>query len=115
MIEDGKIDAEEGSKLLISVNKDQDQSIEQFGPGTKTSSKWFRVKVTDIKTGANKATVSLPIALMDWGIRVGTHFAPEIGNIDFTELSDFMFQEKKGKIIDVMDEEDGEHVEIFIE
>ena len=115
MIEDGKIDPEEGSKLLMSVNREQVRSIDQSGAGIKSSSKWFRVRVTDMTTGAKKATVSLPIALMDWGIRVGAHFAPEIGNLDFTELSDFMSQENEGKIIDVIDEEDGEHVEIFIE
>jgi len=115
MIEEGTISADEGAKLLSSVDGGTENPRGRIVSRGKDSSKWFRVRVTDTHTGKNKATVSLPMALMDWGLQVGAQFAPEVGNIDLEELSDILNQGMEGKIIDIMDEEDGEHVEIFID
>ena len=116
MIEEGTVSADEGARLLSSVDRGNDASTRTIAPRRSTGGgKWFRVRVTDTKTGKNKATVSLPMALMDWGLRVGAQFAPEVGNIDLGELSDILSQGVEGKIIDVLDEEDGEHVEIYID
>ena len=114
MIEEGTVSADEGARLLSSVNNKDVKPSPQLAVGKK-SAKWFRVRVTDTKTGKNKATVSLPLALMDWGLRVGAQFAPEVGDIDLGELSDLLSEGMEGKIVDVLDEEDGEHVEIYIE
>lgn len=115
MIEEGTISADEGARLLTSVDRGTDRSLEKIAPRGKGGAKWFRVRVTDTRTGKSKATVSLPLALMDWGLRVGAQFAPEVGNIDLGELSEILSQGMEGKIVDVLDEEDGEHVEIYID
>ena len=115
MIEEGTVSADEGARLLSSLDKGSSSTDRKIMPITKGNAKWFRVRVTNTKTGKNKATVSLPLALMDWGLRVGAQFAPEVGNIDLGELSSLLSEGMEGKIVDVMDEEDGEHVEIFIE
>jgi hypothetical protein len=115
MIEEGTVSADEGARLLSSVDRGNDKTPRQVVKRAKSSGKWFRVRVTDTRTGTNKATVSLPLALMDWGLRVGAHFAPEVGNIDLGELSDILSEGMEGKIVDVIDDEDGEHVEIFID
>jgi len=116
MIEDGTVSADEGARLLSSVGQGNAPSVKKITPRKDTGSgKWFRVRVTDTNTGKSKATVSLPMALMDWGLRVGAQFAPEVGNLDLDELSDILSQGFEGKIVDVHDEEDGEHVEIYIE
>ena len=119
MIEEGSVSADEGARLLSSVERGVKSSVKpSVKPSVQHSSgtaKWFRVRVTDTVTGKSKATVSLPLSLMDWGLRVGAQFAPEVGNIDLGELSDILNQGMEGKIVDVLDEEDGEHVEIFIE
>jgi hypothetical protein len=52
---------------------------------------------------------------MEWGIQIGAQFAPEVGNIDLEQLNEMLQSGVEGKIVDVVDEEDGEHVEIFIE
>lgn len=115
MIEEGTISADEGARLLSSVDQGGKRPTRRVVPQGKGNVKWFRVKVTDTNTGKSKATVSLPMALMDWGLRVGAQFAPEVGNIDLRELSDILSEGMEGKIVDVLDEEDGEHVEIFID
>ena len=52
---------------------------------------------------------------MDWGLRVGAQFAPEMDGLDLGELSEILRSGADGKIVEVIDEEDGEHVEIYIE
>jgi hypothetical protein len=77
---------------------------------------WFRVRVTNIATGRTRATVNIPLALAEWGLQIGARFAPEVADVDLAELSRLLNEKgTEGKIVDVLDEEDGEHVEIFIE
>jgi hypothetical protein len=115
MIEEGSISADEGARLLSSIENKKKTPAAPIASPVKGAARWFRVRVTDTKTGKSKATVNLPLALMDWGLRVGAQFAPEVGNIDLGELSEILNQGVDGKIVEVIDEEDGEHVEIFIE
>ncbi|MGB7115430.1 MAG: hypothetical protein WBD56_04755, partial [Anaerolineales bacterium] len=72
----------------------------------------LRVRVTDMVTGKPKATVNLPLGLVDAGMNIASKYAPDIA---FDELIASINDGAQGKIIDVIDEEDGEHVEIFIE
>ena len=115
MIEEGTVSADEGAKLLASIESKPSKPGSTTAMKRQGDSKWFRVRVTDTFTGKNKATVSLPLTLMDWGLRVGAQFAPEVGKLDLDELSEILNTGVDGKIIDVLDEEDGEHVEIYIE
>jgi hypothetical protein len=55
------------------------------------------------------------MGLMEWGLRIGAQFAPEVSNVNLEELGQVLRSGVEGKIIDVIDEEDGEHVEIFVE
>jgi hypothetical protein len=73
------------------------------------------VRVTDTATGKTKTSVNIPLGLMEWGVQIGAQFAPEVGNLDINQISEMLQSGVEGKIVDVMDEEDGEHVEIFIE
>jgi hypothetical protein len=112
MIEDGKISAEEGAKLL--------QALSGRGDKRKTApvsgeARWFRVRVTDLDTGKNKVNVNIPMGLVNVGIKMGARFAPNVENLNYEELAEAIKSGAQGKIVDVVDEEDGERVEIFIE
>jgi hypothetical protein len=111
MIDEGKITAEEGAKLLaaLSESRKPPKKISMQGPG---AARWLRVRVTDTVTGKAKATVNLPLRLVDAGLNIAAQYAP---GVDFNELAEAINAGVEGKIIDVQDEEDGEHVEIFIE
>jgi hypothetical protein len=63
-------------------------------------------------TGKPKATVNLPIGLVDAGLNIASHYVPDVA---FNKLLDSIKEGFDGKLIDVLDEEDGEHVEIFID
>jgi hypothetical protein len=114
MIREGKITAEEGAKLLSALSGAQKEPRRAV-PRPAGGPRWFRVRVTDIVTGKTKTSVSIPLGLMEWGIQIGAQFAPEVGNIDLEQLHERLDSGLAGKIVDVVDEEDGEHVEIYIE
>jgi hypothetical protein len=115
MVEEGKLNASEGVNLLetLAHGKNSSKTASHTSSG---NARWFRVKVTDLETGRSKATVNIPMSLMDWGMRIGAKFAPEVADYNLNEMMKILQEDGVGgKIIDVEDDEDGEHVEIFIE
>ena len=74
-----------------------------------------RVRVTDVVTGRSKASVQIPLDLVDAGLKIGAHFAPEVEGVDLANVMQAVRSGMTGKIIDVTDDEDGEHVEIYVE
>ena len=118
MIEEGKISASEGAKLLAVLAEDRGSSLDPAvpgKPGRPGAPRTLRVRVTDVASGRSKASVQIPLALVDAGMKIGAHFAPEVEGVDMSNVMDALRSGVTGKIIDVVDDEDGEHVEIFIE
>ena len=121
MIEEGKISAEEGAKLLAALRDTRrgpgfaTPPRPPGAPGTPGSARWLRIRVTDIATGRSKASVQIPLALVDAGLKIGAHFAPEVEGVDMSNVMAAVRSGVTGKIIDVTDDEDGEHVEIYVE
>ncbi len=46
---------------------------------------------------------------------MGAHFSPNIEDMDLKRLSEVIESGEIGQVVDVYDDEDGEHVEVFIE
>ena len=115
LIEDGKISADEGSKLIAALNDSRRAPSIPRTPGAPGGARTLRVRVTDTRTGRSKASVQIPLALVDAGLKIGAHFAPEVEGVDMTNVMEALRMGLTGKIIDVIDEDDGEHVEIFVE
>ena len=115
MIEAGTISAAEGAELLRALDQktDRGQSLEPLRGAS--APRWLRVRVTDTKTGRNKVNVNIPMGLVNVGMKMGARFAPEIEGAQLDSLMEAIKAGQQGKVIDVYDEEDGEHVEIFVE
>ena len=111
LIEEGKVSAEEGAKLLSALAT----ANHPLSGLSASGAKWLRVRVTDVNSGRSKATVQIPISLMEAGMKIGAHFAPEIDGVNMDQILEALRTGMTGKIIDVTDDEDGEHVEIFVE
>ena len=112
LIDEGKITAEEGARLLSTLSESRKPPRKSSLRNSTGGARWLRVRVTDTVTGKAKATVSLPIGLIDAGLNIASKYAPDVA---FDELVEAISAGAMGKIIDVYDEEDEEHVEIFIE
>lgn len=116
MVEDGKITAEDGARLLAALDDSRRSARPQSPPlGTTGSGRWLRIRVTDISNGRPKVNVNLPMGLVNVGLKMGAKFAPEVQGMDVQQIADAINSGMTGKIIDVTDDEDGEHVEIYVE
>jgi hypothetical protein len=118
MIAEGKITAEDGAQLLNAL-KDADRrtpsppSMPGFAAGGEAH--YLRIRVTSLDSGREKVNVNIPMNLVNVGLRMGARFAPEMDDMDFNEVMRAIQGGARGKIIDVTDDEGGEHVEIYVE
>ncbi len=116
MIEEGKITAEEGTKLLSALDMGPRPGKGPVPPPSPVGSgRWLRIRVTDTTSGRPKVNVTIPMGLVNVGLKMGARFAPETEGLDWQQIADAINSGMIGKIIDVVDEQDGEHVEIFVE
>ena len=120
MIQEGKISAAQGARLIEAL----EESSEKPGPPTTRPShvsaggrkpQYLRVMVTDTDTGKSRVNVRLPVSLIDSGLRMGARFAPEIEGLNMEDLNAWLSSGEMGQIVDIFDEDDGEHIEVFLE
>lgn len=121
MVQEGKITAQQGVQLLDALDAGQRRPGKGVAPAVPIppavpgSGRWFRVMVTDTNTGKTRVNVRLPVSLVSAGMKMGARFSPQVEGLDAEQLMGFLNSGAVGKIVDVFDEDDGEHVEVFIE
>ena len=108
MVQEDNISAEDGAKLLTALSGSQVKSADM----SPSEGRYMRVSVTDSLTGKTKVSVNLPLGLVDAGLNIASNY---VNNIGVEDVKEAIKSGVTGKIVDVHDEEDGEHVEIFIE
>jgi hypothetical protein len=114
MISEDKISAEEGAQLLAALSLRSEKSKPE--PRRKLGNQMLRVRVSDMVTGKTKVNVNLPMRLVDAGLNIAAQYTPEMEDGQMMDaVKEALTENMTGKIVDVIDEEDGEHVEIFIE
>jgi hypothetical protein len=114
MIQDGKITAEDGAKLLSAISQNA-QAQKTRTASRNRESRYMRVRVTDMNSGKTKVSVNLPLGLVDAGLNIASNFMPDMSADASENIRDAIHEGLTGKIVDVMDEDDNEHIEIFIE
>jgi hypothetical protein len=55
------------------------------------------------------------MGLVNFGMKMGARFAPEMENLDLNEIMQAIQEGAQGKIVEVEDEEDNERVQIYVE
>ena len=119
MVADGKITAEVAAELLkaleASTRKPEEENRPTVNINSKGSGRFFRVRVTDTESGRARVNIRLPVGMINAGIRMGMRFSPEVEGLDAARMAEALASGETGKIMDVYDDEDGEHVEVFIE
>lgn len=113
MVQDGKISAEDGAKLLAALAENQNRA--RPAVARAGNARYMRVRVTDTATGKAKVSVNLPMSLVDAGLNIASNFVPDMEGLNMEQISEAIRDGLTGKVVDVHDEEDGEHIEIFIE
>ena len=110
MVASGKITAEEGSRLLRALEKGS-----QPAETRSAQPRMLKIRITDLATGKDRVNVSIPMSLVNVGMKMGARFAPEIEGVNLDEVMVAIRHGAHGRIVDVTDEEEGERVEIFVE
>ena len=116
MIEEGKISAQEGARLLGALGRSDEQARRQRGTaeaGGEGGGRWLRLRVSDTRSGKTRVNLTIPIGLVNMGLAVGARFVPDVAELDVEEIRDALRSGLNGKILEVHDEE--ELVEIFVE
>lgn len=117
MLEEKKITSEEATELLDALRESK-KAEEEIPPAKRK--RFLKIHVT--KGDKPQVNVTLPFGLINWGLNIASKMGKntvDIGGeeipIDMDELNKAMNDpEFIGKIVDVVDEEKGEHVEIEI-
>jgi len=111
MIQEGKITAEEGAKLLQALGSSKPPQP----PPPSRDPRQLRVKITDTNTGKTKVNVNIPMGLVNVGIKLGARFTPSSAEVNYDEIMDAIKSGASGKLVDLEDAESGEHVEVWVE
>jgi len=117
MIQENRITADEGAKLLKALTASSQKPKRQQTIRPTGGARWLRVRVTDMASGKSKVNVNLPLKLVDAGLNIAAQFAPEDIEVEglMDAVNEAINDNLTGKIVDVVDGEDGEHIEVFIE
>ena len=122
LLERQKITAAEAAELLSALG-DQGRDVrrrerykwlaEDLAPASDRA-RWFRVRVTDQRSGRMRTNVSVPIGMVGFGLGFARRFRnlPGVGHVD--DLFEAVRNGRRGTIFDVSNE-GGERVEIFID
>lgn len=128
----GKITVEEAAALLAQAKMPPPEPPPAINPddaikiieveetaGTKAAASgqkpaWFRIRVSNLETGKNKVSVNIPVRMLKFGFTVANHFAAG-RKVDLHELESMLATEEGSVLVDVQDEENSEHIQIYLE
>jgi len=109
MVESGKVTAAQAAQLLDTLDLERSHSREQ------SRNRTARVRVTNLATNRQKVNVTIPVSLIQVGLRLGTRLAPQVSGSALEDLLRAIEGGATGRLLDLQDLEEGERVEIFAE
>lgn len=109
LLEEKKITADEAARLLDALNKSESGG---------RANRFLKVRVCRPGESRPTVNVTLPIGLVKWGMNMMPAKAKakfEEQEIDMRVVTDALEKGITGKIVDVQDDDKGEHVEVWLE
>jgi hypothetical protein len=108
LVESGNVTAEEAAQLLDALEVKQEHADERKRMRT------VRVRVTNLATNRQKASVTAPVSLIEVTLRLATRLVPQIRGSALEDLLLTIENGATGRLLDLQDLEEGERVEIFV-
>jgi SHOCT-like domain len=109
LVESGNMTAEEAARLLDSLQVKQEHTDE------RKRNRIVRVRVTNLANNRQKANVTVPVSLIDVGLRLATRLVPQIRGSALEDLLHAIENGTTGRLLDLQDLEEGERIEIYAE
>ena len=118
MLKEEKINDEEAAELLEALREAKKE--EETIPLSTKKKRFLKIRVT--KGEKPQVNINIPFSLVNWGLNLASKLGKNTINIEGKEIPIDMDELNKamndpeftGKIVDIWDEEEGEHVEIEI-
>ncbi len=110
LLQEGKITPQDASRLLEAL--DTPAATPVVAP---KKAHWLHIRVTETATQKVRVNVTLPAAMVRAGLKLGSRFGSELEGLDPEALALLLAQGEAGVLLDVVDEDSGEHVEIFLD
>jgi len=109
LLEEKKITAEEAAQLLDAL---------KTADGDGTKNRFLKVRVWERGSEKAKVNVTLPLGLVKWGMKMAPDSAKaKIAehDVDLKAVSEALEKGITGKIVEIDDDEKGDHVEVWLE
>jgi hypothetical protein len=111
LIESGQVRAEEGAQLLEALGENAGRARVHGRAGPR----FLRVRVIDLHSQRQKINVTIPVSLVDIGLKLGARLAPRIAAASAQDILQAIDSGATGRILEVQDLEEAERIEIFME
>jgi hypothetical protein len=107
LLEAGQVTAAQASQLLDALGTER--------AGLRSRDRTVRVKVTDLQANRQKVSVTIPVSLIQVGLRLGGRLAPQLSGSALEDLLRTIESGATGRLLDMQDLEEGERIEIYVE
>ena len=111
LIESGQVTAEQGAQLIEALG----ESAGRERPRANQPPRTLRVRVTDLSTRRQKINVTIPVSLVEVGLKLGARLAPHVAGANADEIMAKIDGGATGRIFEMQDLDQGERVEISVE
>jgi hypothetical protein len=109
MVEQGKISAEDGARLLAALDKGQ-EAESRTRPNVFDTSRLLQVRVTDLMTNRQKVNVNVPVGLFQLAWR----WLPPAAQEQVEVVQQAIERGANGRLVEVVDQDSGVRVEITL-
>src|SRR5258708_39166739 len=93
MVEEGKVSAEDGAKLLAAINESRKAQAAPAANPSGGQAPWFRVRISDLATGNTKTTMNVPPFAVNADLNRGERLEP---HTELTQKNAFLKALKYG-------------------
>jgi hypothetical protein len=113
LIEAGQVSAAEAARLLDALASPAEAAPAPRGRPPRQ--RLVHIRVTDLLQNRPRTSVTIPVELIEVGLRLATRLAPQISGSALEQLLRAIAQASTGRLLDFQDLEENERVEIFLE
>jgi hypothetical protein len=111
LVENKQITAEEAGRLLETIEAETARSRSPASGRPRS----LRVLVTDLGTRRQKVNVTIPVTLVDIGLKLGARLFPRPTDTLSDDIRRAISTGETGRVFDMQEFEESERIEIFLE